>query len=214
VEEQSANTLRQINTLQWIDVEECARSAFNIWVDQPELNWAKEAWEHLVRQGLAGHSTELEKCQVKIRFLALAGIYHDWCCVVWQEAVPPMYCYWAEPLEISAFRMGQLVGVGSAGINEEPDDHNLFGRGLHEAIRASRPEVFIALLRGYGDISDLFVSLWNSDKVDSDEDEWEGDLEYADRKESAYQILNYDISEKGPAYTWLDQGAYELLNPY
>ena len=31
-------------------------------------------------------------------------------------------------------------------------------------------------------------------------------------EQSADQILNWDIEEKGPAYTWLDQGAEEILS--
>jgi hypothetical protein len=32
------------------------------------------------------------------------------------------------------------------------------------------------------------------------------------QEESAYEVLNLNIDEKGPAYTWLDQGAEELLD--
>ena len=32
-----------------------------------------------------------------------------------------------------------------------------------------------------------------------------------DCRESEDEILNWHIEEKGPAYTWLDQGAEELL---
>jgi hypothetical protein len=33
-------------------------------------------------------------------------------------------------------------------------------------------------------------------------------------KETAYEVLNFDLPEKGPVYTWLDQGAQELLDSW
>lgn len=38
-------------------------------------------------------------------------------------------------------------------------------------------------------------------------------IAYRKRRETEYEILNFDLQEKGPAYTWLDQGAEELLEP-
>lgn len=72
-----------------------------------------------------------------------------------------------------------------------------------------------AIVRAHGGIDELFVSLWNSNKPDRQmdkEDSEEDCCDPANRKESPYEILNFDINEKGPAYTWLDQGADELLD--
>lgn len=210
---------RQGRHLEWTELQECAQSAFNIWVDQPELNWAQEAWEHLTRQGLAAYASELEKCRVKIRFLALAGIYHDWCSIAWQESDNPAYSDWADLLNIREFRLGQLVGSGDTAIDGEAEEDRLLGMGLKKMISAHRAGVLTGLLRAYGDISGLFVSLWNSNKVDrppdlEDVEDVEGD-ECAGRcKESAYEILNLEIVQKGPAYVWLDQGAAELLDSW
>ena len=76
-----------------------------------ELDWAKEAWEHLIRQGIGNYNNELEKCQVQIRFLALAGLYLDWCYIAWGQTAYPTYGSWAELLGISEFRVGQLVAA-------------------------------------------------------------------------------------------------------
>lgn len=202
--------------LQWSELEECGRSAFDIWVDQPELSWAQEAWKHLTQQGLASYANELERCRVKIRFLALAGIYHDWCYVAWQEPAAPTYVSWAHLLDIAELRVGQLLGIGNIPIEGEDEEDQLFVLGLTKLISLHREEVLAALLQGYGDISDLFVSLWNSNKIDGgletevSEDDVSGDA--GSKKESAYEVLNLNIDEKGPAYTWLDQGAEELLD--
>jgi hypothetical protein len=208
-------TERPNRTLRWSELEECAQSAFDIWVDQPELSWAQQAWEHLGRQGLASYTDELEKCRVKIRFLALTGLYHDWCAVAWQEAENPTYSDWAELLGISPFRLGQLVGSTQMELDGEAEDDELFPMGLQKMIHAHRHEVLSSLLQAYGNIHDLFVSLWNSNKTDVRADHDAEGGEYVDtRKESAYEILNFDIAEKGPGYDWLCQGAEELLDPY
>lgn len=203
--------------LDWSELQACAQSAFDVWVGQPELSWAREAWEHLSHQGLASYANELEKCRAKVRFLALAGLYHDWCYVAWEEAVNPVYSSWADMLDVSAFRIGQLVGIGRPEIDNEDDCHQVFETGLRQVIGEGRQEVLGALMRARGGIDALFVSLWNSNKSDGsieEEDAQENSGNPANQKESPYEILNFDIDEKGPAYTWLDQGADELLDSY
>jgi hypothetical protein len=52
-EVETANELR-VNALDWTVVERAAKSAFDIWVGQPELSWAKKAFNVLSRKGLLG----------------------------------------------------------------------------------------------------------------------------------------------------------------
>ena len=107
--------------------------------------------------------------------------------------------------------MGQLVGAGDPDADIEPDSGRLFPLGLMKLINVARPNVFYGLMTGYGNVSSLFVALWNSDKVKGEELDLE-DAETENTKQSAYNILNEDIAEKGLAFTWLDQGAYQLLD--
>src|SRR5262249_30604028 len=46
-------------TVTWSELDEVARAAFRVWKDQPELNWAREAWHHLTvsRSRLRGLET-------------------------------------------------------------------------------------------------------------------------------------------------------------
>jgi len=203
--------------LEWSDLEECAQSAFDVWVGQPELSWAREAWESLARQGLASYINELEKCRAKIRFLALAGIYHDWCYIAWDETVNPAYSSWADTLEVGAFRVGQIVGIGCPEIDNRDDCEQVFENGLRHVIAEERQQVFNALVRAHSGIDALFVSLWNSNKWNADlneADSEEDGHDPASQKEDPYEILNSDVNEKGPAYAWLDQGADALLDSY
>jgi hypothetical protein len=71
--------------LSWDDVEPLAKATFNIWVDQPELGWAKEAWGKVTEAGLAEYDTEPDRCRVFARFMVLASFYRDWCAVARDE---------------------------------------------------------------------------------------------------------------------------------
>lgn len=193
----------------WEDLEQIAKVAFDVWVGQPELNWAKEAWARLSKKGLTHYTDELEKTEVKIRFLALAGLYHDFCYKGWGETSYPMYRTWIHEMEISGVRLGQLIGRDPEVSGDEEDD--LHYSAARELIGRARPKVFAGLLQAYGGACGLLVSLWNSIKTHD-----RADCEYDDGcnecKESDDEILNWNIEDKGPAYTWLDQGAEELLS--
>jgi hypothetical protein len=52
-----------MKTLRWGDVEGVAKEAFSVWVDHPELKWAKRAWKIIIRAGLAAYSNEDERCE-------------------------------------------------------------------------------------------------------------------------------------------------------
>jgi hypothetical protein len=181
-----------------------------VWKDQPELNWAREAWHHLTAQGLAQYENEVERVAVKLRFLALAGFYRDFCYVAWGETSYPMYRLWADEMEISQVRVGQLVGRDFEA-NSEADNGELFASALQELITSARTEVLNALLQAYRGASGLLVGLWNSTKTHDREDCDFGEEGCEDCRLSEDEILNWCIEEKGPAYTWLDQGAEELL---
>lgn len=92
---------------------------FDVWVGQPELRWARLAWERLLERGLGNYGNPTEKCMVKIRFLALAGFYHDFCYVAWRVEAYPDYQVWAELLEIHSFSLGQLAGTSAEWSEED-----------------------------------------------------------------------------------------------
>lgn len=196
--------------LTWDELGEVAKSLFDVWQGQPELRWAKEAWTHLTSRGLASYSNDLEKCRTKIRLIALAAFYCDFCYLAWDEAAYPTYDLWAELLEISEVRVGQLIGSDSE-LSTEEEEERLFQEVLRKLVRSARQEVFGALVDAYGNTSALLVALWNSNK-DHEPKECDFGVEGCnDCEQSADEILNYDIEEKGPAFTWLEQGADEVL---
>lgn len=126
------------------------------------MRWAKDAWQILADAGLASYEGELDRHRAILRFLALAGIYSDWCDVAWGEYSEPQYGYWSEYLDISAFRMGQLIGVEDDDGSEESDNASLVADALGRLADAARPEVVRALLAHFGNESGLFLSLAQS----------------------------------------------------
>lgn len=123
----------------------------------------------MTAQGLARYNNELERLIVKLRFLALGGFYRDFCYVAWGESSYPMYSLWADEMQISQLRVGQLVGL-EFHANSEADNSELFASALRQLIRCARTEVLQALLRAHGGESGLLVSLWNSTKTHDRED--------------------------------------------
>ena len=98
------------NVVEWEELLPMVEEAFDIWVDYPERHWAKKAWAHLAKAGLADADTPVERVRVYVRFLVLASLYRDWCVEVWDEASDDLPSVWLSFAEVNPFHLGQLVG--------------------------------------------------------------------------------------------------------
>jgi hypothetical protein len=204
-----ADSAGESRVLAWDEISHAAEEAFAIWSGQPELEWARCSWQALARAGLATYRNERERCQVAIRLLALAGLYHDFCAVAWEEYQEPQYVEWAEGLGIGPFRVGQLVG-GDRLWDTADDDDATFAQALEHLVNEERQRVLASLREGYGDVSGLFVSLWRSRTASADagsESDGEGG---AGDAESDDEILNDVTTEKLAAFAWLESGCPTL----
>ena len=197
--------------LLWRDLDDVTEALSNMWENSPALRWAKEAWEHLIRQGLAAYDNESKKAFVKIRFLALAGFYRDFCYIAWGKTCYPSYAVWADMMQIPTGLVVKLAGSALEHDTEE-EQETLFVAALGKLIQAARPEVIQGLMIAHDNASGLLVSLWNSRSLHHWTECPFGDERCSECEQSPDQILNWDIEEKGPAYTWLDQGAEEILS--
>jgi hypothetical protein len=185
--------------LLWEDLKDLTDRAFDIWTHSREKEWGKSAWGLLISQGGAHYSNEIERHEALIMFLALAGFYHDFCAMAWEERDEPMYSYWAEEVGLSNFILGQLVGR----------EHNLEeDEALKVLVSRARPKVVEWLRQVHAGPDKLFCSLWRTNDWDTgaDEDGEEHECELTDD-----QILNDLTADKMSAYEWLDQGAEEVL---
>ena len=139
------------------------------------------------------YANELEYCRVCLRLLALADIYYDWCSIAWNED----HAYGAildssEYFEMQPFRLGQLIGPNE--LLEEYTQEEFVADAICVLVGTTRREVVQAILSGFGDPTNLFISLYNSDKSRKEEmiaGSW--DLNYVE-----FSWIN--------AYGWIDQG--------
>jgi hypothetical protein len=68
----------------------------------------------------------------------------------------PTYDLWAELLEISEVRVGQLIGSDPE-LSTEEDEETLFQEVIRKLVRSARQEVFGVLVDAYGDTSSLLA---------------------------------------------------------
>ena len=141
----------------WDDVVESADKAFSIFLPQVGLKWARNAWEILSKSELTSYSAETERYIVLFRFLALAGIYRDFCDAAFDESSYLEYDDWSEPLELDSALFFQMVGEDS---DWEIDENAEMSDALLFLVEKRRSEVCKALLDSFGGVNDLFESLW------------------------------------------------------
>jgi hypothetical protein len=153
-----------LDKLSWDEIEAAVEEDFELWIGPLEVQWIKLAWSTLAESGATSFSTQIERTQVVIRFLALVSIYRDFCWVAWQSRCEVDYYEWAEALESSPFRVGQLVGLGT-NVDDE-SDYIALSEALEDLAHKAREWVLQALLRGFGGRVKLFISLWDSQVSD------------------------------------------------
>lgn len=141
----------------WEDVAESADLAFSVFLGNPELKWAKKAWDILSKSGLTSYATETQRYTVLFRFLVLAGIYRDFCDAALEEHSYLEYDYWAEPLDLNDGLVFQMAAKDS---DWEIDDDASMADALLFLVEKHREEVVQVLLDGLGGVNQLFESLW------------------------------------------------------
>ena len=188
----------------WDEVLPIAEEAFHIWVDQPELRWAEQAWKHLAKAGLTGSETSLDRLAAYICLLVLASMYRDWCAVVWDEVDDDSPGVWLSNADdVSPVLIGQLLGPDDE-VGEDPEDP--VDEALNILMERERKAVVAAVLKGFGGVEGLFVALWRSNTdpekriADDDEDDWR------DPPETDADIINDATSEKLAGYEWIREG--------
>ena len=217
-------------TLAFGDVKEALQEAFD---GEYERRWVSEAWAALIMAGPADYSNELERCEAAIRFIALIEFYRDWRSLVDEGDRGFAGVSVATVLNLSPFRLGQLIGRHPefTGVPRfdlytiRPSDDELFCRALYHLEIEARSAVAAAMKLHFGGISGLFLALWNGDKQPRPADyEWNREKYHWQRdwgiqnlhtwvpayQDSEDEILMDETAEKMRLWTWLDQGAEPL----
>ncbi len=159
--------------LEWQDVEDVAKKIFDIWVGQPELQWAMRSWNLILEEGLAEYDCELERAHVCLRFLALASIYYDWCACAWEEGGSDEKI-WGEldTFGLNHFHLGWLArDLEISGENSEDleDDEPTLWTFI-SLLEKVRPEVVEVLIKRNNGHAGLYESLWDTRDLDDLDD--------------------------------------------
>jgi hypothetical protein len=182
------------HALDWIVVEPAAKLAFDIWMGQPELIWAKKAFDVLVAAGLVEGTDAFSRHIAIFRVLVLGGIYRDFCEAGWDETSSINYAQWCETDDIvDRFVAGQLFAWMP---DWDADEEVEFADALDRLIEAERDVVVEALLKGFGGTAGLYASLWQSPKGF-------GEVEEGVEDQDCFEP---DDAGKLQAYEWVREG--------
>ena len=191
----------------WGDVKEAANDIFSVWIDQPELQWAKKSWGLIEKYGLTVYENEFERHIVVFRFLILGGIYNDFCCVTWEECFEPEYDGWADIFELEPHIIWQLYANLS---DWEPDEDIEERDALVCLVENCRNEVVTALLNGFGNENNLYASLWGS-RYPLHSEEIDGDMELIiPGMMEGYDPFLPVTFARMRGYEWVEQGCYSF----
>jgi hypothetical protein len=123
------------------------------------------------------------------------GLYADFLQLAWQEGGDSLSALdLAHDLSISPCHAAVLVSQCSDWDDDLLDcgDSTVFAKALRRLAYQSREEVVEALIRGFGDSSLLFASLWRTRP------------EYS--RVSITEVLNDATWDKMPAFEWIQAG--------
>jgi hypothetical protein len=192
--------VKKSETLSWDDVLPAAQIAFCIWVGRPELRWAKKAWMHIVKAGLAEYKTGAGYCKACIRFLSLADLYYDWCYVAFEEDHSNENIdSAAEQFGMMDFHLGQLIVTEKGKDNFDDDD---FVESAESAISVLmydyRKGVVQAIMNGFGGQQGLYASLCLSNQ----NKKWDLDAG------TDITNISFPMPSELSAWEWIDDGCY------
>lgn len=185
--------------VEWEDVSAAAESIFRVWASETgkELDWANSAWIALGRAGLTSFQGGIERTIVLLRLITLGVIFREFCELTRGEPFDADIIDWADSLEICPVRVGQVLGPKYL---EDSDDPVKLESALLALIDQVRPDVSDTLVKGFGNESTLFSSLWRASEGGAiDEPE-----------EDADSVLNEVAPEKMKAFEWINEGMPSL----
>lgn len=214
-------------TVSWNDIRNGARAVFNVWVEQPEMKWARKAWLHLRTKGLTSYRTEADRTMVLVRLATLALMYREFCEIAFEENQGTFEWIEWDQLGIESGSLYQLVRPEAdsndaegrraedseeAGTDERDADADLNpDDALWELSQRVRPEIYEALKEGFGDDFMLLASLWRT-PTEYDPRRQESDEEIlnpADLK-TIYSIPGDETARKLEAFLWVREGMCQL----
>ena len=193
------------------ELEPLVHDVFSVWTSRGDRRWCAQMWEVIERAGLTLYEDDLEYHLALFRFLALAGIYKDYCLIRYDERDGELlYADWLSwylpndhPLQPDWFIVGQMIAADAAKQNlrsfasfERKDALNLL-------VDRQREAVFHTLVEGLGWELDFFESLYRSTlspENELDEDEREQGRRMVEDAQNSPDWDDVDVWE------WIQEG--------
>ena len=148
-------------SLDWAAVNPLAQRVFTLWPGQPELICVRESWGKVWKCGLADYANDFERWGVLFRFLALAGIYFDFCHLAWNRVNLPDYETLGKELGLGLLPVVLLLGQDAV-LEQVNDEEELFRVGMKSLADQARIEIVPALIQGYGGLKALYEAFRRS----------------------------------------------------
>jgi hypothetical protein len=182
------------------EIENAAQVIFNgVWMDSSGIDFAKKCWDILFSAGLTKYQNEVELCEVGIRLITLGEIYREFNGIAFDEFVEPDFTEWAEALQLSKFRVGQMIGM-----KNNFQDEKLIEIEFDEAVKvladSERITVTKKLIEGFGSESELCYNLFLSTYV-------EDENQLIETFEEFVNDVSIDDS-KVTVLSWITEGCY------
>ena len=202
----------------WDMFERAAHEAFQMWMNNGDLAWARRAWRILEDARLVYvEDGAKDYHETAFRFLSLAALYCDFAELAWGERDYIDYPSWADYLSLDPFWVGYLAArAGVTAVDDAPyyeDERIAYHEALQKMADRARAEIVPALEQGLGGPVGLFLSLWNSamdsepaaEPDDEEEDVSPGEV---DDWGPLVDLSLASASEAGPAYIWVEGHCY------
>ncbi len=183
--------------LRWSSIADEAEKLFDAWGSDAEHDWARKAWEHIETSGLTRYTNDVERTRVLIRMVALAALYHSWWRTVDVEGSVELI-NWSGELQISSFRVAQLAGVDFSPELDQSEEE-LYEEAVRTLVEQEHSNILGALLAGFGDETELFISLWLSNDPN-----WSGRAVIPN--ELRDDIINVHENGKLEGFAWVSNG--------
>jgi hypothetical protein len=190
--------VREQHILRWDRFAEAAEELFKV-LGRSELVWAEQAWDHVVRAGLAEAHSELDRHRVVVRLIALASVYREFSSLAWKRSTRCHYAEWAVFLDLVPLRLGQLLGEKAA-LPEKAKEERLLEEAVAILVNRERAELHKVLVAGYGTVSKLFAAMWRTREKPTDAG---GTPE---SRETDEEILNDLSFEKIDSFEFVSKG--------
>ena len=184
-----------------------------VWLTNRNKEFAKLCWKIFEDSNLTCYSNEVERMKVYMRLISIGRIYREFHGILEDEYIEPEYEEWTGLLNITNFRLGQIVGMNENFLEEEDEFQNYLN-AMNYLSNQFRPEVYEALVKGLKGKEYLFLELYNTSLKEGNElndiDDENEVSENSNQVPTISEVLgDNDISNsKFEAYTWVIDGCY------